>query len=108
MTINSLAHVSDRDLIDATARVAADERRATVEWLSLLREVDAPRLYLADGYSSLFVYCTAQLKFSEHEAYHRIEAARAAREFPVILERLREGALTLTAVTLLRPHLRPE
>jgi hypothetical protein len=62
-------------------------------------------LYLSEGHSSLFAYCTHELRFSEHEAYHRIEAARAARAFPVILERLREGALTLTTVTLLRPHL---
>ena len=107
MTINSLAHVPDRELIDATGRAAADERRATVELLALLGEVDARRLYLSEGFSSLFVYCTQELKLSEHEAYHRIEAARAARAFPIILVRLRERALTLTTVTLLRPHLTP-
>ena len=35
----------------------------------------------------------------------RIEAARAARRFPRILELLAEGAITLTAVGLLAPHL---
>jgi hypothetical protein len=45
------------------------------------------------------------LHFSEHAAYHRIEAARAARHFPVILEMIADGALTLTSVALLRPHL---
>jgi len=45
------------------------------------------------------------LHFSEHAAYHRSEAARAARQFPVILDMLAEGAVTLTTVTLLRPHL---
>ena len=107
MTINSLAQLPDRELIDATGRAAADERRATVELLALLGEVDARRLYLAEGFSSLFVYCTQELKLSEHEAYHRIEAARTARAFPIILVRLRERALTLTSVTLLRPNLTP-
>ena len=42
---------------------------------------------------------------SEHAAYGRIEAARAVRRFPIILDRLIDGSLTLTAVTLLAPHL---
>jgi hypothetical protein len=45
------------------------------------------------------------LHFSEHAAYLRIEAARAARRFPVILERLTDGSLHLTAIGLLAPHL---
>ena len=45
------------------------------------------------------------LHFSEHAAYLRIEAARAARRFPVILDRLADGSVHLTAVGLLAPHL---
>ncbi len=50
----------------------------------------------------------AELHLSEHAAYGRIEAARAARRFPVILERLAEGSVTLTTVGLLASHLTPE
>jgi hypothetical protein len=50
-------------------------------------------------------YCTQVLHLSEHAAYGRIEAARAARRFPLILELLLTGALTLTAVGLLARHL---
>jgi 5-methylcytosine-specific restriction endonuclease McrA len=71
--------------------------------LRLLAELDARRLYLGEGCSSLFSYCTQVLHLSEHAAYHRIEAARAARQFPVVL--VAEGALTLTNVALLRAHL---
>ena len=45
------------------------------------------------------------LRLSEHAAYGRIEAARAARKFPVVLELLGEGAVTLTTITLLGPIL---
>jgi hypothetical protein len=38
----------------------------------------------------------------------RIEAARAARRFPKILDLLADGELTLTAVGLLAPHLTPD
>ena len=107
MESKSFTNVSDRDLLEATSRAAADERHATVDLIELLGEIDARRLYLSEGCASLFVFCTRELKLSEHEAYHRIEAARAARVFPVILDHLRDGALTLTSVTLLRPHLTP-
>ena len=62
-------------------------------------------LYLGDGCASLFTYCTERLHLSESAAYHRITAARAARRHPLILDRLREGSLTLTSVGLLAPHL---
>lgn len=55
--------------------------------------------------SDQFVYCRERLHLSEHAAFNRIEAARACPTFPVLLERLAEGALTLTAIRLLRPVL---
>src|SRR5687768_15251450 len=57
---------------------------------------------------SLFTYCTEALRLSEHEAYNRIEAARAARRFPILLALLEEGRLNLTTVRLLGPHLTAE
>ena len=48
------------------------------------------------------------LHLSEHAAYGRIEAARAARRFPIVLELLTDGSVTLTAVTLLACHLSPD
>ena len=66
------------------------------------------RLYLGQGCSSLFTYCTRVLHFSEHAAYHRIETARAARYFPTVLQLVADGSVTTTTVALLRPHLTPE
>jgi hypothetical protein len=88
--------------------VTCSGSRATGELLGLLAEVDTTRLYLGEGCSSLFAYCTQVLHLSEHAAYHRIEAARAARQYPVILERVASGDMTLTAVAMLRPHLTAE
>jgi hypothetical protein len=73
-----------------------------------LTEFDARRLYLREGCSSLFTYCTQVLHLSEGSAYNRIETARAARRYPRVLEALALGDLTLTAVRLLAPHLTPE
>src|SRR5919109_5016897 len=105
---SSVSHLSDSDLLAQAQRAAHDERRSTAQLIALLTEIDTRRLYLQEGFSSLFVYCTDVLRLSEHAAYGRIEAARAARQYPVIVELLERGEITLTAVGLLRPHLTPE
>lgn len=51
------------------------------------------------------MFCTRKLRLSEQAAYSRITAARAARRFPDILARLTHGALSLSSVGLLAPHL---
>jgi hypothetical protein len=101
----TFAAFSDTALIDEVARLAGAERRATARLIAALAEFDARRLYLAQGCSSLFVYCTRVLHLSEHAAYGRIEAARAGRRIPTVLEMLERGALTLTSIGLLAPHL---
>ena len=42
---------------------------------------------------------------SEDAICNRLEVARAARKFPIILDRFADGSVTLTAVRLLAPHL---
>jgi 5-methylcytosine-specific restriction endonuclease McrA len=111
MTTNSslsLDHISDNDLLERVRRAVEDERHATANLIALLAEVDARRLYLAEGFSSLFTYCTQALHLSEHAAYNRIESARAARRFPAILDLIDAGAVTLTTIRLLAPHLTAE
>lgn len=104
----SLRRLSDADLVARVKRLAARERRATALLVAYLAELDTRDVHLRAGYSSLFVYCRDALALSEHEAYNRIEVARAARRFPVILEMLGAGSVNLTAVRLLAPHLTPE
>jgi 5-methylcytosine-specific restriction endonuclease McrA len=107
-SLQSFADLSDGDLLATVHRLAIDERRATASLIASLAELDERRLYLAEGYSSLFTYCTRVLHLSEHAAYGRIEAARVARKYPVFLERLAAGDLTLTTIGLLAPHLTSE
>ncbi len=106
--LSAVAQLSNQELLARVTQLAEGEREATASLIAHLAELDARRLYLAEGYSSLFTYCTQLLHLSEHAAYGRIEAARAARRFPVILERLADGSVTLTTVGLLAPHLTPE
>ena len=98
-------HLSDPELIAEVTRLAASERKAIAELVSALAELDARRLYLGEGCSSMFTYCTQVLHLAEHAAFNRIEAARAARRFPAIFELLADGRIHLSAVRLLAPHL---
>ncbi len=97
--------LSDDRLVAEIKALAAHERDVTARLIAALAELDERRLYLGAGCPSLFVYCTRVLRLSEHAAYGRIEAARASRRFPRILDLLTDGSLTLTAVCLLRPLL---
>jgi hypothetical protein len=67
-----------------------------------------PAVYAAQGYGSLLRYCTEALRLSEDAAKNRIEAARACRRFPVILDLLTSGEVSLISVRLLGRHLTPE
>src|SRR5712692_3556104 len=101
--------LSDRDLLARLEVLASKEREASAELVAHLAELDSrPALYAAQGYGSLFNYCTQALRLSEDAACSRIEAARACRRFPLILELLASGSLTLTSVRLLGRHLTAE
>ena len=51
------------------------------------------------------VYCRDYLHPGEGAAYRRIEAARASRRFPVILQLIADGSATLTNLGLVAPRL---
>src|SRR6266487_3101741 len=108
MRAYSLSHLSDPDLIRRLVSLVAQDRVTTATLLAHLAEVDARRLYLPAAYPSMYAYCVHELHLSEDAACKRIQAARVARQFPVLFEALADGRLHLSAVVLLAPHLTPE
>lgn len=103
------AGLSDQDLLARLSVLALRERETSVELLAHLAALDTrPSVYAAQGYGSLFSYCTQALRLSEDAACNRIEAARACRRFPLILDLLASGEVSLTSVRLLGRHLTPE
>jgi len=99
------AHLSDTTLLCELASHAAREQGATADLLADLAELESRKLHYKLGYGSLFEYCVQRLHLSEHSAFKRINAARTARRFPAIFERIADGRLNLTAVLLLGPRL---
>jgi len=105
--LTAAATLADHALLARVRILAIRERDATVELIVHLAELDTRKVLLAEAHS-LFSFCRDVLRLSEHAAYNRIEAARAVRRFPVILERLANGSVNLTTVRLLAPHLTAE
>jgi len=101
----TLAHLSDEALLRDLAALVVRERVTTATLLAHIGEVDARRLYVPAGYPSMHAYCVDELRLSEDAAYKRIQAARAARQFPALFLALAEGRLHLAAACLLAPHL---
>lgn len=100
--------LSDQELEARLRRLALAEGKFTAILLSSLAEFDRRRLAGAFGQPSLFYYCVRVLGFSECVAYRRIQAARAVRQFPELIEELASGRLCLAAVIILSPHLTRE
>lgn len=100
-----VARLTDVELLTRVRELARGEAHWTAALVAHLAELDARRLYLDEGYASLYAYCRASLKLSEHAAYDRIAAARVGRRFPVVLRMLAAGAIHLAALALLGRHL---
>jgi hypothetical protein len=104
----ALRRLSDAELVERVRALVGRERGFVVEVVAHLAELDTRDVHLRLGHGSLFAYCRDVLALSEQEAYSRITVARAARRFPVVLQLLEEGALTLTTARLIVPHLTAE
>jgi hypothetical protein len=90
------SELSDQDLLARLEGLAGEEREASAELVAHLAALDVrPALYAAQGYGSLFSYCIQALRLSEDAACNRIEAARACRRFPAILDHPEYGAAAL-------------
>jgi len=108
MNMESIADLSDIDLLARVECLVHSERQATATLVAHLAEIANRKLYVAQGYASLFSYCVQALHLSEHAAYNRIEAARASLRYPAVLSGLARGDVHLTAVRLLSTLFTPE
>ena len=101
----NLACTPDDDLLAALEGACRGERKYLVEFLRLLAEVDARKLYVERGFSSSFVFLRDGLSMSEDQAFRRVVTARAGRRFPRIFAMIEAGELHMTGASKLAKHL---
>jgi 5-methylcytosine-specific restriction endonuclease McrA len=99
------ARLSDEELLARMQALSGQSREVTVELIAHLVQVARRGLHRSQGPGKLFGYLTGVLHFSEAAAWNRIQAARAVRRFPDILDLLADGTINLTTIRLLNPHL---
>jgi hypothetical protein len=108
MKITHTSALTNDQLTAELTRLAGREREATVALIVHLAEFGERGLHTAAGFASLFEYCTEVLHLSEDAAFNRVEAARAARRFPVMIDMLLKGSLSPTTARMLGRKLTPE
>jgi hypothetical protein len=82
------------------------EKQITSEILEKLQLMEDSRGYLKMGYNSLFDYLVRGLSYSEATAYQRQACVRLARDVPEIMEKIDQGALSVSAITSVFKHIR--
>ena len=95
----NLESITESDLGKNLESLCTKEREIISEVVAHLAELDRRGNYKAQGYSSLFSYCTEKLGYSEGAAMRRIKAARCLKDNPEIYQKLRAGKLTLCAIS---------
>ena len=98
----TVSGLSDRRLMQQLKQLTAVEHQLEVVVIDHLRELERRRLYLSQGFSSLFDYATRELGYSEAAAWRRIKAMRLCGEVEGARERMRDGSLTLNSAALLQ------
>src|SRR5438067_2648021 len=100
--------MNDDDLIASTRELARKSNGVEAELLLYLGEIDARKIYRERASPSMIAFCMREFNFSEGAAAYRIHVARFARELPAILDALRSGAVHLSGLRVLVPHLNAE
>ena len=100
--LSTLAALPDQVLLEHTRMLARHEQALQLCVLDHLREIEARRLYLRLGYSSLFDYAVRELHYTEAAAWRRIKAMRLCRETRGVRESLQDGSLNLSNAALLQ------
>jgi HNH endonuclease len=101
----AFASISDQQLRSGLTTLLASGCRTEARIIAHIAEIEERKLHLRDGSSSLFEHCVKRLGLSESEAFHRITAARVARQFPVVFTMIEGREIHLSAVCLLRDYL---
>jgi len=106
--MKNIEEIKDADLLNSLSCLAKNERTAIAEIVLYLHHLDKRGLYRDAGYGSLFSYCTEKLKYSEGAACRRIAAARAFDTSPELYTLLKEGQMSLCAVSQIAKVITPQ
>ena len=101
--INStVSALSDDQLLEHAGKLAGLDHQIHVFVIDHLLEIEARRVYLSRGFSSLFDYVKRGLAYSDAATWRRINAMKLCTRIDGVRERLWDGSLTLDAAAQLQ------
>lgn len=103
-----LSTKADSTLLDEVKDLVRKEKEIIIEVIEYLKEIEIRKLHLARGYSSMFVFATEFLGYSEAEAHIRIQAARLTQLLPEVTALIETGEMTLSVAATTQTHFRKE
>ena len=68
--------IQDEILLTECKLAVQREKQSTSQVLEYLSEIDKRRLWIKEGFSSLYDFCVRYLNYSEGETHRRIQACR--------------------------------
>jgi hypothetical protein len=101
-----LKRLSNSELHNSFKGAAQSERDSLKNVLLHVIEVDRRQSYFDFNCSSLFLYMTDVMGYSNGPAQRRIDAARLSYEIPQLVETIESGALKLDQVRLMQQSIR--
>ena len=84
------------------------ERKIGVQILEILLEIEKRKAYSELHYESLFTFCVKELKFSESQAFQRIQAMHALKNNPELKQKIETGSMSVSTVSQVQVYLRQE
>jgi hypothetical protein len=102
----NLQRLSNEELALNLKNLISKEREILSLILEHILEIDRRKFYLKMAYSSLFDYLTKHLGYSAGSAQRRIDAARLMKEIPELSQKLENGSLNLSQVSLVQKAIR--
>ncbi len=94
-----LAKLSNHEIIRKGDRAVHSRHELSIEILDCLVEIEGRSIFLKEGYSPLFDYCTRRWHYSPPKAGRFIAAARCMKNFPAVRNLLSRRRITLCGVS---------
>src|SRR5215813_12345014 len=96
--MESLAHLSDDELVAQLMSCCFDMRRFKVRALVCLAEIKERGIHLLAAASSMWDYARRFLGMSHGTAHRFIVGAKLCKKFPFLLEQIERGEVHLTTL----------
>src|ERR1017187_8034372 len=105
---NKIMGLNSDALISGLRKLVSDERKLKAEVLHYLWVVQQKRVFAEFGYPSLFEFCMRNLGYTEAESQRRISAMRLLGEIPEVEEKIADGSLSLSSLSMAQSLFRQE